>query len=111
MNDRELLELAAKAVGIGPVLCYESMRNCLRIGTRESYKIWLPLNSSDHAMRLALKLGICIVFFEKVGNVGAEQSRLGVMALEAMDHAGTCRAIVRAAAEIAKATASPMGKE
>ena len=32
MTDRELLGLAAKAVGVAPVLCYESARNCLRIG-------------------------------------------------------------------------------
>lgn len=103
MTDQELLEMAAKAAGIGPVLCYESMRNCLRIGTRDSYKIWFPLSGSDHAMRPALKLGICIVFFEETGNVGAEQSLAGVIAFEPMDHAGTCRAIVRAAADIGKA--------
>ncbi|WP_371355567.1 hypothetical protein ACA087_00625 [Pseudomonas chlororaphis] len=105
MNDQTLLELAAKAAGIGPVLCYEGMRNCLRIGTRDSYKIWSPLSGSDHAMSLAVKLGICIVFFEDQKKVGAEQSSHGVIAFESLDVAGTRRAIVRAAAAIAKATA------
>jgi len=103
MSDQKLLELAAKAAGIGPVLCYEAMRNCLRIGTRESYKIWFPLTGSDHAMSLAVKLGICIVFFEERDKVAAEQSRLRAIAFESLDAAGTRRAIVRVAAEIGEA--------
>jgi CRISPR/Cas system-associated endonuclease Cas1 len=78
------------------------MRNCLRIGTRDSYKIWFPLTGSDHAMSLAVKLGICIVFFEEQGKVAAEQSRYGVIAFESLDVAGTRHAIVRAAAEIGR---------
>lgn len=105
MSDQALLELAAKAAGIGPVLCYEGMRNCLRIGTRDSYKIWFPLSGSDHAMSLAVKLGISIVFFEDQQKVGAEQSLHGVIAFESLDIAGTRRAIVRAAAEIGKINA------
>ncbi|KHK61940.1 hypothetical protein [Pseudomonas frederiksbergensis] len=104
MNDQQLLELAAKAAGIGPVLCYESARNCLRIGDRESYRLWRPLDDDGDSLRLALKLGICIVFMEEHDSVGAEHSLHGVMIIEAMDDFGTRRAIVRAAAEIGKAT-------
>lgn len=60
MSDQQLLELAAKAAGIGPVLCYESARNCLRIGPRASYRLWSPLEDSGAALKLALSLGICI---------------------------------------------------
>ncbi|WP_170245503.1 hypothetical protein, partial [Pseudomonas extremaustralis] len=105
MNDQQILELAAKAAGIGPVLCFESARNCLRIGDRESYRLWRPLDDDGDALRLAIRLGICIVFMEDHDSVGAEHSRHGVMIIEAMDDFGTRRAIVRAAADIAKATA------
>lgn len=105
MTDQQILELAAKAAEISPVLCFESARNCLRIGDRESYRLWRPLDDDGDALRLAIKLGICIVFMEDHDSVGAEHSRHGVMIIEAMDDFGTRRAIVRAAADIAKATA------
>lgn len=105
MNDQQILELAAKSAGIGPVLCFESARNCLRIGDRESYRLWRPLDDDGDALRLAIKLGICVVFMEDHDSVGAEHSRHGVMIIEAMDDFGTRRAIVRAAAAIGKATA------
>lgn len=105
MTDQKLLELAAKAAGVAPVLCFESARNCLRIGDRESYRLWRPLDDDGDALRLAIKLGICIVFMEDCDSVGAEHSAHGVMIVEAMDDHGTRRAIVRAAADIAKTTA------
>lgn len=104
MTDQQILELAAKAAGVGPVLCFESARNCLRIGDRESYRLWRPLDDDGDALRLAIKLGICIVFMEDHDSVGAEHSRHGVMIIEAMDDFGTRRAVVRAAADIAKTT-------
>ena len=105
MSDQQILKLAAKAAGIGPVLCFESARNCLRIGDRESYRLWRPLDDDGEALRLAIKLGICITFIEDHDSVGAEHSLHGVMIIEAMDDFGTRQAIVRAAADIAKATA------
>ncbi len=97
MDDRELLQLAAKAAGVGPVLCYESARNCLRIGNRKSYSLWRPLQSDGDAMRLAACQHMLV-----------DLSRLGV-AVEHTDGVGPCReqeyyrrAIVRAAAEIGK---------
>lgn len=104
MSDQKLLELAAKAAGIAPVLCFESARNCLRIGDRESYRLWRPLDDDGDALRLAVKLGVCIVFMEDHDSVGAEHSAHGVMIIEAMDEYGTRRAIVRAAAEIGSRT-------
>ena len=58
--DRELLELAAKAVGVAPVLCYDSARNCLRIGDRKGYALWRPLTDDGDALRLAVKLPLSI---------------------------------------------------
>ncbi len=54
MSDQIMLVNAAKFAGIGPVLCYESSRNCLRIGTRDSYTRWRPLTHSDDALALAV---------------------------------------------------------
>jgi len=58
LTDRELLELAAKAAGIGPVLCYESARNCLRIGGRDSYRLWRPLQDDGDAFKLLIDLNL-----------------------------------------------------
>lgn len=55
--DRDLLILAAMAAGIGPVLCYESQRNCLRVGTRDSYRLWRPLTCSADNQLLLAQLG------------------------------------------------------
>ncbi|WP_110946482.1 hypothetical protein [Pseudomonas bohemica] len=54
MSDQIMLCNAAKSAGIGPVLCYESSRNCLRIGARDSYTRWRPLTHSDDALALAV---------------------------------------------------------
>ncbi|MEE4652818.1 hypothetical protein V2K79_12320 [Pseudomonas alliivorans] len=53
MNDKFMLRNAAHASGIGPVLCYDSGRNCLRIGSRKSYRLWRPLQDDGDLFRLA----------------------------------------------------------
>lgn len=73
MSDKELLELAAKAAGIGPVLCYETRRNCLRIGTRDKYELWRPLTDDGDALRLAVELNIDITMYPAIQEVGAVQ--------------------------------------
>ena len=111
-TDRELLELAARAVGYDtnhrwnrerlemepPVLAmvaHDSAGQLVSTG-------WNPLDNNGDALRLAVKLGICIVFMEDSDSVGAEHSKHGVIIIEAMDELGTRRAIVRAAAEIGR---------
>lgn len=69
-TDRELLELAAKAAGIGPALCYESARNCLRIGTRKSYRLWRPLTDATDALQLAVTCGVDIKFMDELAYIG-----------------------------------------
>lgn len=60
-TDKELLEKAAKAIGL-KVLCYETKRNCLRIGERGNYSLWRPLSDDGDALRLAVKLKIDMLF-------------------------------------------------
>jgi hypothetical protein len=112
MNDRELLELAAKAGEIGPVLCYESKRNCLRIGNRESYRLWRPLGDDGDNFRLMIKLHIQPDFssdhlrtthypngaWYQPGQVVVSDE----ISYEDDRYAATRRAIVLAAAEIGK---------
>lgn len=108
MNDRELLEMAALAAEIGPKLCYESARNCLRIGDRKSYWLWSPLSDDGDAMRLAVKLGLVVCVMKDAGLTGvyipAEHIGGKYDAGETYyltdPYAATRRAIVRAAAEI-----------
>lgn len=102
MTDRELLEYAAKAAGIGSVLCYETARNCLRIGDRKSYFLWQPLTDDGDALRLAVMARLDLHMDQNL-----------TMAVNFTDafseshfndpYAATRRAIVRAAAEIGKA--------
>jgi len=97
MNDRELLEMAAKAAEIGPKLCYESARNCLRIGDRKSYWLWSPLTNDGDALRLASKIMLTVEFGNNCVIWPIEVNGEGHDPLIA-----TRRAIVRAAAEIGR---------
>lgn len=108
MTDKELLELAARAAWVFPVLCYEAKRNCLRIGDRKSYSLWRPLTDDGDALRLAVKLSIHIEHAgqsaKKADRVQASPRGYGHLAWVEMyqgnPHAATRRAIVRAAAAI-----------
>ena len=106
MTDRELLELAAKAVGIDRRLI-----NGVPILTPSGDKIdyierWNPLTDDGDALRLAVKLGIEIYDHRQYSRVGVRYNDM----LECWEHidgdvyAATRRAIVRAAAEIGKET-------
>jgi hypothetical protein len=87
MNDKELLYLAAKAAGIEVVT-----------PTMLEYGKWNPLEDDGDALRLAVKLGLGIVFTHGRIIVGLDGKCI------AEDEEGnTRRAIVRAAAEIGKA--------
>ncbi|MCY1376382.1 hypothetical protein D9M69_638690 [compost metagenome] len=100
-TDRELLELAAKAAGIGPVLCYETSRNCLRIGDRKSYRLWRPLTFGGDTLQLAGKMKFTLDF--ENGTVWGAGD-LDMTALGKTSDKQPCmkRAIVRAAAEIGR---------
>jgi len=93
MNDRELLELAAKAAGVE--LKYDTFgkgENADRV-----YSYWNPLVDDGDALRLAVKLSILasprFFHFRELAHFGCQDKD---------DCAATRQAIVRAAAEIGK---------
>ena len=104
MNDKELLELAAKAVGIEVLRCRLDNPLCKDMLINDSYRNpmqvsgpWNPLTDDGDALRLAVKLGIDvwrnldIVWCNGIASVAGENP-----------YETTRRAIVRAAAEIAR---------
>lgn len=113
MTDRELLELAAKAAGVGPVIGFAAETGELMIGPRSDIRYWNPLADDGAALRLAVKLGIERIFVLRMGPNGVCVD--GAMELATPptyegkvlrvvfdQYAATRRAIVRAAAEIGR---------
>lgn len=105
MNDKELLELAAKAAGIEVYWCESN--SCYWL-TDESDS-FVPLDHDGDALRLAVKLGIDLEW-RNDGRVAAYRHANAnghcFTAFESSREercAATRRAIVRAAAEIGKA--------
>lgn len=104
MNDRELLELAAKAAGIKHDGCTDWKNAALRIVEPE-FKYWSPLTDDGDALRLAVKLGMDIELLNDcVYAIGTEEQNCQNFEWHDGDKlSATRRAIVRAAAEIGKA--------
>lgn len=119
MNDRELLELAAKAAGIcidkskynggwADNTGFDTSGNAVL--DWHNCKTWNPLTDDGDAMRLAVKLNITIQFpWDEDCNMLRETRCWNDSDEPAIEHhsfdklAATRRAIVRAAAEIGKA--------
>ena len=99
-NDRELLELAAKAAGIkGAFFDYRDKFGLVL----ENGKTWNPLTDVGDALRLAVKLGTDIVKLTKSVAVKIDPMSEYIYQDYGDDpYAATRRAIVRAAAEIGK---------
>lgn len=99
MNDRELLELAAKAAGFSDAE-WVADQACISTARLPGFRcFWNPLADDGDALRLAVKLGITV----ECG--GAWASKYGPMYGEDIlpcPYAATRRAIVRAAAEIGR---------
>jgi len=96
MNDKELLELAAKAAGMdGLGLFWNERLKCLWDAEGFTFD---PLEDDGDALRLAVKLVLGIRFY--IDGVGVGES---YEMNNADPHAATRRAIVRAAAEIGRA--------
>ena len=109
MSDRELLEMAAKAAGYDG-LRWSMLRQCFYDC---SGVYWRPLDDDGDALRLAIKLGVDLLFthedVEAVATMRARQEDQEMISpwaceswvLKKQDpYAATRRAIVRAAAEI-----------
>lgn len=100
--DRELLELAAKAAG------YKFHENDGQLwvyydGT--GFRIWNPRDDDGDALRLAVKLNICIRTCERHVTAWFDGGSIGVSHFECGgDHyVATRHAILRAAAEVGRA--------
>lgn len=93
MNDRELLEMAAKAAGFEllPCTCSKGAFKAAHLGRDITH--WSPLENDGDAFRLAVKLS----FFGSL----EDEHAIGAAGFNSSDpYAATRRAIVRAAAEI-----------
>jgi hypothetical protein len=104
MSDRELLEAAAKAAGLGftvPVFGVPPFMGLRLIGGA----LWNPLTDDGDALRLAVKLRLTInCSYDDVAICGQEftQKEAFIERNGEDPLAATRRAIVRAAAEIGK---------
>lgn len=113
MNDKELLEFAAKATGIKE-LYWESdgtVQNRMNVPTIPYHVhgmmtgiVWNPLTNDGEALRLAVKLSLWIGVQETCVTVSDNYGRVPMVDEEYISdpYAATRRAIVRIAAEIGK---------
>lgn len=112
MTDRELLELAAKAVGIKLYVWndFNGVEHYASLDAKPYGAIWNPLKDDGAALRLAVKLGLLIDLMSIEGSavtkpcVSVEDSE-GLWEVQLCDsdpYAATRRAIASAAAEIGK---------
>lgn len=101
--DRELLEAAAKAAGYKPHGWGDGCNRMLVEDVDGPGLPWNPLTDDGDALRLAVKLGIEVGNYHQYGKAFA-----GICGREFWEvgnpEAATRRAIVRAAAAIARAT-------
>lgn len=114
MNDREMLELAAKAAGIvfsfrqGVPCRYEQPKTSKTSFSALGWKMWNPLEDDGEVFRLAVKLGISIRYGYCMDDAPVVFVKDEFMEEELMfenfpdSRKATRRAIVRAAAEIGK---------
>lgn len=102
MNDRELLELAAKAAGVDKYVWSPVAQQHDDDWAGSTPIVWNPLADDGDALRLAVKLRIDIIHYqsgvlaELIGNDDCHEEN------GTDPSAATRRAIVRAAAEIGK---------
>lgn len=107
MNDRELLELAARAAGVPGAWienCPEDGCPTYSCGIGHRGRItalWNPLTDDGDALRLASKLRINLDYIDSTDTVSAQNGSHWYF--EALDDYGVRRAIVQVAAEIGKA--------
>ena len=105
-TDRELLELAAKAIGHKTHFNKVDACQLSTDGTEEGYiQFWNPLTDDGDALRLAVKLSIRIYIYDAPDAFSfcATDATSSHQNHGSDPCAATRRAIVRAAAEIGKA--------
>jgi len=121
MNDRELLELAAKAAGLDSAAeMYGWCESGALLDRNDPPEVWNPLTDDADALRLAVALGLSLVPYPIYGNPKhsviakrydharylrdeAEEPQIEEVQVYGGDpYAATRRAITRAAAEIGR---------
>ena len=102
MSDKELLELAAKAVGPKVVRNVECSGG-FELVELSSWLIWNPLEDDGAALRLAVELKMSVTVFDDAVGIGVNPD-FGYREYDIShdQNTSTRRAIVRAAAEIGK---------
>lgn len=112
MTDRELLELAAKAAGIGPLDFDYATRegHGFYFGPRlpmpqgvfmaATWTYWDPITNDADALRLAVKLRLHVDTWDGFVQVFHESGGVSETFYGSDSYAATRRAIVRAAAEL-----------
>lgn len=113
MNDRELLELAAKAIGV-KILSFQHGKLNVTSDNKTNFH-WNPLTDEGDALRLAVKLKIKLAYIwdgenDQYDTVAAIkgivmcEEQIGILpdGTEFDELAATRRAIVRSAAEIGR---------
>lgn len=109
MNDRELLELAAKAAGLEIESWGEMNGNAYgwHVVSEHVSQPWWPLTDDGDALRLAVRVGVCVVIVD--GVVVAQRFHADSQSLRSWreklvlgDTTPVRRAIVHAAAEIGR---------
>jgi len=107
MSDQQLLELAALAVGMPAPYDEHGIFNAW-VGDPVHGHWWNPLEDDGDALRLAMKLGICIQFIPECDTACAYQERPTTgepfnVHVAGLGDIETRRVITQAAAEIGKA--------
>jgi len=110
MNDKELLELAAKAAGIECEWSNDDDDGMWLMGERspDNSRYWNPLTDDGDALRLAVKLelNVCYDGLDAINSGGCgvvtKDERKFFEPTNGDPYAATRRAIVRAAASIGK---------
>lgn len=106
-TDKELLEMAARALGMPPLSDVNGVYGAW-VGEPETGRWWNPLEDDGDALRLAVKLSLGVQSFDALGFSLVSFERVEHRGLVKESHEGrrpqsaTRLAIVRAAAEIGK---------
>lgn len=113
MNDRELIELAGKACGLGDLLQWDDASGCVKYPYPSELTdghLWNPLSDDGDALRLAVRLELdltrnlyAVAATGRSPTHGTPGEHLTIREdFKSDPYAATRRAIVRAAAEIGK---------
>lgn len=106
MDDKKLLEMAAKAAGIEGEWDGDEFKISVSFRNFYNYETWNPLTDDGDALRLAVKLSLCVDSDSRARAtrvlIGNDDSKGASEEHDNDPYAATRRAIVMAAAEIGR---------